>query len=203
MMLKLQLALLLTVGLLAGCGQVAVFGHTIGEKHSPSEVKADSIPTPQAAVSPRIQMVKDVRLVLTPQAATKVANDAKFNADTLLEAIKGELRSRKLLDDTDSRANGTAEISIDDFAMRPTSNAVVFGYLLNAGTLNGEIRVRDTDGKDLQNFRVEAESQVSIAASGETKNPLEPLYRRFAVLAGDNLAGTPSKSDLARDQLHR
>lgn len=210
-MIRRQIALFLTCGLLAGCGQVAVFGHTIGERSPVSPMNADPAATSRGAVgrpSAARHVVKTVTVALTPQAAARIANDPRFDVRALLEAVNGELRARQLLADTQSNGtqsngSGTAEISIDDFAMRPTSNAVVFGFVISAGTLNGAVRVRDVDGKDLQSFQVEAAAQVSVAAKGENVNPLAPLYRRFAVLTADRLSGTASKSAPGADQHYR
>lgn len=202
-MLKFQIALLLTACLLVGCGQVAVFGHTIGERSAASEVKTAAPPASQAAVLPASRVVSTVTLVLTPQAAAKVAADARFKTDALLEAIKVDLRSRKLLDETDSRALATAEISLDDFGVRRTSNAVVLGYIMSDGTLTGEIRMRDSDGNGLPSYRIEAASRLTATTKGENPDLLGPLYRRFASLTGDWLAGTPSKQDGVSNQRYR
>ncbi len=191
---KLLVLLLLTLGLLTGCGQVVIFGHTVGEGRSASENEPAAGRTAQATSKPLVPKVKAVTLALTPQAAEKVASDPRFKADVLLAAVESELRSRELFDAQDPRASGQAEILIDDFATRSTSNAVVFGYNFSAGTLAGDIRVRDANGNELQTFKVVAESRLAIAASGEDTNPLRDLYRRFADLAADDLAGTPSKS---------
>lgn len=220
-MLRVQIVLVLIAGLMAGCGQVSVFGHTIGEKQPASEAKSDSnaphaaaatpsdqtpreqIPRDQATKdqAPRAQKVKSVTLVLTPQATAKVVDDSRFNADALLAAIKTEFQSRKLLDDTDSHAS-TAEISLDNYAMQPTSNVILFGNIISNGKLGGTIKLRDPQGNDLPNRRIDAEARVSIPANGETTNPLGPLYRQFAVMTGDLLTGTQAKPD-ATDQRPR
>lgn len=215
-MKKLQLLFLLTFGLLTGCGQVMVFGHTIGERPTASKTrsdttseakldttaKSDAAVAPPVAVKPVTQLVKSVSLALAPQAAAKIANDPRFNADALLDAVKNELRSRKLLDEPGSDATAAAEISIYDFAAKPTSNAVVLGYIISDGLLTGEVRLH-ADGNDLRSYRIEANSKLSIAANGKDPDPLGPLYRHFAVLAADRLAGVPSKPDKSRDQLGR
>jgi hypothetical protein len=202
-MFKLQIALILIATLLAGCGQVAVFGKTIGERSAPSGVKTDAPPAAKPAIVSTSRAVSAVTLVLTPQAAATVAQDPRFNPDALLEAIKLDLRSRKLLDETDSRAHGTAEISLDDFAVRRTSNAVVLGYVMSDGTLTGEIRVRDGDVDRSPAYRIEAVSRLT--ASTRTDNPdfLGPLYRRFASVTGDWIAGIPPKQDGVSNQLYR
>jgi hypothetical protein len=146
--------------------------------------------------------VSAVTLALTPQAQAEAAKDPRFNADELLHAVQAELQSRGLLDAAGSGASGTAEILIDDFATRPTSNAVLFGHTFVAGTLAGDVRVRDAKGNERQNTKVAAEARMSIAADGEDPNPLASLYRRFATLAADRIAGTPSKPDDAADIHH-
>jgi len=189
---RLQPVLLLTIGLLAGCGQVSMFGHPVGEKSNASEVKTEPVARPDAVVNPESQKVKTVTLVLTPQIAATLAKDSRFNAGALLDAIKSELRSRQVLDDTDAHASN-AEIAIDGLAIKPVSNVILFGKIISDSALTGEIRVRDEHGVDKPAYRIEAEAKVSISASGEDKNPLALLYQQFALLAGNHLAGFPAK----------
>jgi hypothetical protein len=188
------LACLLTA-MLSGCGQVAVFGHTIGENNAAPSVRTESSSTEAATspvVAPQIQTVRSVALALTPQAQAKVTEDPRFNTDALLTAIKSELQTRKVLD-TNSPTNNVAEIIIDDFTMRPTSNVILFGNIISNGTIKGEIHLRDNQGSELKNFGIEAKTRLSIPANGESKNPLEPLYRQFAVMTADSLTGTVTK----------
>jgi hypothetical protein len=147
--------------------------------------------------------LKTVSLSLTSQVAEKVTSDARFSTDALLAAIKNELKARKLFDESDARSIGTADILIDEYAMQRTSNVILFGNIISAGTLNGSVRVRDDQGRELQSHRIEAQARVSIPESGETVNPFGPLYRRFAAVAADNLAGTPGKSTEPTEQRPR
>jgi len=214
--------LLLALSLLAGCGEIVVFGHTVREGRSevkpvpqtatteattttaksaetPSVPSTPSAPARPGPSVPSVHVLRAVTLELTPQAAAQVADDSKFKADALLDAIEAELRSRNLLDEA---ANGTAEVSIEDFAVQPASNAVLFGYVLSNGSLNGELRIRDAAGNDVQRYRIQAKSRLSAPAEGESPNLLSPLYRRFAVLTGDSVAGEPSKSSAADQPPH-
>lgn len=223
-MARLAILGVLIATLLAGCGQVIVFGHVVGD-HRASEPKSESVPAdapapqsatpatsasasagdssataqpplaPKSSSNPSVtHVVKAVNVTVTPEAAAKVAGDAsRFTADALLEAIKAELKSRKLLDEQDPQAAGTAEIVVDGLATRSTTNAIVFGYKMLAGTLEGDIRVIGPDRRESTGSRIVAESKLTLAASGNDKDPLGPLYRRFAVLAGDRLAGVTSK----------
>jgi hypothetical protein len=158
----------------------------------PGETAAE---TRVAAASPHLtHAVKAVNLIVTPEAAAKVTGDAgRFTADALLDAIRTELKSRKLLDEQDPQASGTAEIIVDDLATRQTTNAIVFGYKMLAGTLEGDVRVTGATGTGSTGSRIVAESKLTLAVNGNDKNPLGPLYRRFAVLAADRLAGVTSQ----------
>ena len=252
-MRRLSILSVLIAAMLAGCGQVIVFGHVMREGNSSVQPKEEGSgsggPAPQAtapasaapapapgsaaatpaapasasgpastaatasastlardasiasvaasspppAKSPALaHVVKAVNLTITPEASARVTGDAsRFTADALLDAIKSELRSRKLLDEQSANASGTAEIVVDGLATRATTNAIVFGYKMLAGTLEGDIRVTGAGGEST-GARIVAESKLTIAASGDDKNPLGPLYRRFAVLAADRLAGVAS-----------
>jgi hypothetical protein len=170
----------------AGCGQVAVFGHTVGEsKSSPVDTKSTSTPASVA----EFQKVRAVSVVLTEQVAAQAADDAKFNVAALLTAIKSELQSREALDESSAQVTAVAEIAIDDYALHPTSNVILFGQIISTGVLNGTLRVRDAQGIELSNRRIEAKARVSVAAKGETENPLGPLYREFAIQMGNTLTG--------------
>jgi hypothetical protein len=140
--------------------------------------------------------VHAVNLTLSPEAKT---GNASLATDALLDAIRAELRSRKLLDEQSSNAGGTAEILIDNATTRPTVNAVVFGYQMMAGTLTGDVRVNGANGEELPTSKIVAESRLTVAADGSDKNSLGPLYRRFAVLTADKLAGVASQPNDATD----
>jgi hypothetical protein len=193
-MARLAMISVLIVTLLAGCGQLMVFGHVVDDR-APDDPKPDPAAAethPPAMSLPVAHVVKSVSLVITSEAAAKVTGDAsRFDPDTLLDTIKTELESRKLLDEHNPQASGTAEIVVDGLATRATTN--VFGYKMLAGTLEGDIRVTGALDTDSTGSRIVAQSKLNVAVSGSDKNPLGPLYRRFAVLAADRLAGVASK----------
>lgn len=229
------LSVLVVAAMLAGCGEVIVFGHVVGERPQPTPkpeaatatgtagtagapaapgasgsqgaatAAAGAAPAagsaaldapPSAPSAPMPHVVKAVNITITPEAAAKVSGDtSRFTADALRDAITAELKSRKLLDDQNPQASGTAEVIVDDLATRPTTNVILFGYKMLAGTLEGDIRVTGATGGDSTGSRIVAQSKLTIAAAGDDKNPLGPLYRRFAVLAADRLAGVDSKPE--------
>src|SRR5476649_206940 len=132
--MRMQAILLVAaLALLAGCGDVIVFGHQIRQGHPSSEVnpeKSTSAPsTPVASTSgslptpantppvrelpSKIHVVKAVKLSLSPEAVVKLAGDSSFDAIALQAEVTAELRARKLLDEQDPDAFGLAEIAID------------------------------------------------------------------------------------------
>jgi hypothetical protein len=189
---------------LSGCAGWVVFGHTIqGPQPAPpaQPLLTTQVPTPQPPpaqvpsappASPETPMLKAVTLTFTPAAQQKIAAEPQFQQATLLTAIESELRAHKLLDASDPRARGTAEISIDDFATRPTSNAVVFGYILGTGTLSGNVAVHAVAGNALRDARITAQSHLAKPVSDGQANPFGPLYHRFAAATVDSLTGTTS-----------
>ena len=111
------------------------------------------------------------------------------------EAIESELRSRRLLSSpTETGSPGrTVAISVDAFTARTTSNVIMFGQVFEAGTLTGDVIVRDGSGIAVQTYRIKANSHINRPAAGATTNTLTPLYKKFADLTVDNLSGAPPK----------
>jgi hypothetical protein len=173
---------------LSGCAGWVVFGHTIQGPQPATTVQPPSAPS----VLPDTPMLKAVTLTFTPAAQEKIASEPQFQQATLLTAIESELRAHRLLDANDPHARGTAEISIDDFATRPTSNAVVFGYILGTGTLSGNVAVHAVPGNALRDARITAQSHLAKPVSDGQSNPFGPLYHRFAAATVDSLTGTTS-----------
>jgi hypothetical protein len=182
---------------LSGCAGWVVFGHTIqgpqpATAAQPPVATQPAPPPSAAAASPDTPMLKAVTLTFTPAAEQKIAAEPQFQQATLLTAIESELRARKLLDANDPHARGTAEISIDDFATRPASNAVVFGYILGTGTLSGNVSIHAAESNAFRDARITAQSHLAKPVSGDQANPFGPLYHRFAATTVDSLTGTTS-----------
>ena len=185
---------------LSGCAGWVVFGHTLEGKQpaaapAASQAPPTTHPTPTSPASPDAPMLKAVTVTFTPAAQQKIAAEPQFQPATLLTAIENELRAHKLLADNDPHARATVEIAIDDFATHPTSNAVVFGYIMGTGTLTGNLEVHAADGKEPKDARITAESRVAKSVNDGRANPFEPLYRRFATATVNSLTGTPAQPD--------
>jgi hypothetical protein len=216
---KLMLSITAAIPMLSGCVQWVVFGHTIGQDAPASTVAAvpavpaaPAIPAACAAVVPQAPMppapasqlqaktpVADVKLraanlSFSPDAKEKIGTDPRFSGDALFAAINTGFRSHALIQASgDTRAGGTVEIVIDDFAIRPTSNAVILGYVLSTATLTGKVAVRDAGGRELRHFKIRANARLAAPANGEQPQSLDALYSRFTDLTVSRLTGVPIK----------
>jgi hypothetical protein len=177
---------------LSGCAGWVVFGHTI-EGKPPVAAPAAGPPPAATPASPDAPLLKAVTVTFTPAAQHKIAAEPQFQQATLLTTIENELRAHKILAANDPHARGTLEISVDDFTAHPTSNAVVFGYILGTGTLTANMEVRAAAGKDPKGTRITAESRVAKSVNGGQADPFEPLYRRFAAATVNSLTGAPAQ----------
>ncbi|HEY4210200.1 MAG TPA: hypothetical protein VGM84_01855 [Steroidobacteraceae bacterium] len=200
---------------LSGCAQFIIFGHPVGGPHPTvaAESAASAVGSSDATESPATAApaksnsaasipaasaapttVTSVIINFTPAALDAASAAFKLQWRPLRTAIEGELRARKLLGAGNTTVPGrTIEISIDGFTARTASNVVMFGQLFEAGTLTGDVTVRDRSGAALQTYRIKANSHLNRPATGATVETLTPLYRKFADLTVDDLDGAPRK----------
>jgi hypothetical protein len=200
-------SLFVPLAMLSGCAGSVIFGHTIGERPTPAPPVAQPAPlappaalTTQAAavaVAARVRSVSSVAIAVTAAAQPAIAAEARFTRESLLSAVEQELRARGLLDPGAAGGARTLSISIEEFSVRASTNAVILGYSLEAGTLSASLAVRGADQREDRDFRVQAGSRLASRADAGDKDPLRPLFHRFAVLAADALSGVQSKADVA------
>lgn len=221
MMRKLLLLMATVTPMLGGCAGSVIFGHVIGQDHPNQPVQpaaqesAPSVAAPgtasTASASPAVatpaavqqqtpprapeSRLKVAALTFTSDATDKINADSRFNRDALLTSINTQLRSHDLIDDSGgNQAQRSIEFTIDDFAVRAASNAVVFGYVFNNATLVGQARVHDAAGHEVEHFEIRAETRVTTRTDGDPAQALNSLYRRFADITVGKLTGVPFKA---------
>jgi hypothetical protein len=188
-----RLLLVLAFALLGACARVTVFGHTVKDEAGPAAPAAASASAGAPVSRPGLSPITRLAVEFTPAAQQQVAADERFRADALRDAIAAELRSRQLLDLQATGAGKAAVIEVEEFAIRATSNVVLFGHLPSSGVLGAVIRIREAAGGEAREFRVRTDIPLSIAQSGADKQPLKSLYSGFARQLADELTGaTPA-----------
>jgi hypothetical protein len=185
-------ALILVLGLLDACTRVTVLGHIVKDDSATRAEAAPASVSVPAAGQPAQAQINRLSLEFTPEARQQVAADERFNAEALREAVAGELRSRRLLELKTTGAARIAEIHVQEFALRATSNVVLFGHLPSAGLIDATVRIREAASGEAREFRVRAEIPLSIARDGSDRNPLKNLYSGFARQLVDELTGEGS-----------
>jgi hypothetical protein len=199
---------LIAIGLLltlSGCAtRWTVFGHSMGGSAATDNAAQPAATVPAAPAAqiaetvpsrpaPPLELTKieAVEVKFTPAASEKIAAEPQFTRAGLVAAIEAALRAQKLLDESGPGSGDTLEIVIDGFVTRATSNAVIFGYVLSTGTLQGHLEVLASDGKLLRSSRIQARSRLTRPAGADQASSFEPLYRGFADLTARNLTGAP------------
>jgi len=153
----------------------------------------------QSAKATIAQPMNAVTLSIAPEVAGILTKDSRFNANALLNAIKLELQSRKLLNASDSSPSFTLEIYIDHYDLHANTNFVMFGSTPHTGTLAGNLLLRDEQGDTVPLSHLEAYSRISVPETGDPKNLLQPLYLEFSVAVANSLGGTHTRSGATRE----
>ncbi len=180
---------------LSGCVHFIAFGHEIDAPAAPATASTAVTAAAQPASSPAPANVSTVMVNFSATAKDEASASFKLQEASLREAIESELRSRRLLSSpAETRSPGrTVAISVDAFTARTTSNVIMFGQVFEAGTLTGDVTVRDGSGVAVQTYRIKANSHINRPAAGATTDTLTPLYKKFADLTVDNLSGAPRR----------
>ncbi len=163
-----------------------VFGHVVGEKPPAEETQpaaqpaaADAANRPAATTSPVAQaattsQVKAFLVTVAPKATENVASDATFSSDALVNALRNELRARNLLAEQRSPPDGTLQIQVSEVALRPSSNAVVFGYKMMASTLIADVRLSGADDQTAALFHIAAQARLTLSTHSQDGDRDQP-----------------------------
>jgi hypothetical protein len=144
-------------------------------------------------LAPSTMMVNKVALSFTPAAQKELADNLKFNQNTLVDTVKRALEARKLLDDQNPAATQTLEIQLTDIRVRSNFNAFMWGFMAGADRVRGDVILRDPAGKDLNRFSVYADYALGGLAGAQDEARMSWLYEKFAQLTVQNLVGEESK----------
>jgi len=174
---------ILTVALLVSL--VALGGCASGVRRSDA--------APPVYFTPSGPIAKSVTISLSEDAQKKLADNLKFNQQTLLDTVKRSMEASRLLDENAEAATRKVDIVITDLRARSNFTAIAFGFLAGADMVKGDVIVRDLDGKELNRFEVHADYALGGIAGGQDSARMDWLYEKFAQLTLHNLRGEPTK----------
>ncbi len=141
-------------------------------------------------LAPATTVVNKVTLSFTPEAQKKLADNLKFNQNTLLDTVKRALDARKLLDEKGAAGSQTLEIQLTDSRVRSNFSAVMWGFMAGADRVKGDVIMRDAaTGRESNRFSVYADYALGGLAGAQDEARMSWLYEKFAQLTVQNLTG--------------
>jgi hypothetical protein len=109
-------------------------------------------------------------------AQKRVADNVKFNPQTLLDTVKRSMQTSKLLDENSSLAIRSVDILITDMRARSNFTAIAFGFMAGADMVKGDVITRDLQGKEIDRFEVHADYALGGLAGGMDSTRMDWLY---------------------------
>ncbi len=140
-------------------------------------------------LAPATTLVNKVTLSFTPEAQKKLADNLKFNQNTLLDTVKRALDARKLLDEKGAAAGQTLEIQLTDIRVRSNFSAFMWGFMAGADRVKGDVIMRDAVGRESNRFSVYADYALGGLGGAQDEARMSWLYEKFAQLTVQNLTG--------------
>jgi hypothetical protein len=131
--------------------------------------------------------------IVIPTMGTKRTATSLFTAlvDPETEPAESQPQSKPAVAPTFQRMRAVPVVLTTEATARAKQDSK---FNVDNGVLNGTVRLRDTQGNELSNRRVETKVHLSIEEEGAPVDALEPLYRRFAVETANLLTGAPAES---------
>lgn len=123
---------------------------------------------------------KNVSITLNDQAKTKLADNLKFNAETLRGTVQRALEAQDLIQKTPDQVAYGVEIVITDVRVRSNFSAIMFGFMAGADSVTGDVQVKDASGKLLKKFEVSASYALGGMGGGQDEARMGWLYEKFA-----------------------
>jgi hypothetical protein len=166
------------VALLGGCAS--------GVTRMDAPAAAGSATAPASATGP----VKAVTLSLSAEAQKLVADNSKFNADTLRATVERVLNAQGQIK---ADAGSTLEIELTGFRVRSSFTAVMFGFMAGTDNVEGVVTLKNAAGAVVKRAKVSASYALGGLGGGQDEARLNWLYEEFAKHAASEVSGQPQK----------
>ena len=139
---------------------------------------------PGAAAVAGTLRVKSVEARLSTKAKEQLADNIKFDLNTLRSTIERSLSASNL---EDAGVAATLDVEVTNVYIRGSFTATMFGFFAGADNIAGNVRVLDPEGRVLRSFDVDASYALGGFAGGQDSLRLNYLYEKFAELTRDQL----------------
>jgi hypothetical protein len=133
---------------------------------------------------------KAVTLWLNDDAKKLVADNLKFNQETLRGTVERAMAARNMIA---ADATQSVDIEITSFRVRSNFSAIMFGFMAGSDNVEGIVSVKDASGKALKRSKVSASYALGGIGGGQDEARMGWLYEEFAKHAVAEIAGAPAK----------
>lgn len=146
----------------------------------------------ERVAAPAYSQFASVSLSMSPEAKEKALENLKFNPDELLSHVKRALDSRSLLDASGAPQLPKLQVVVKDMRVRSNFSAIMWGFMAGADSIQGEIVLTDSAGKELDRFTVSASYALGGLAGGQDSTRMSWLYEKFAEETVKELSKQPA-----------
>jgi hypothetical protein len=123
--------------------------------------------------------VRQVTLSLTDSGKKDAADNQKFSTDTLLEHVMRALNTQSLITPDGAAQLPTVEIQLTGVRVRGTFNAIMWGFMAGADSIDADIVITRADGKPADRFHVSVAYALGGIAGGQDSR-MDWMYEKFA-----------------------
>jgi hypothetical protein len=152
--------------------------------------RMDAPAAPGAAAAEIKANAKSVNLWLNDDAKKLVADNLKFNQDTLKNTVERAMSARNMIA---ADSTQTLDIEITGFRVRSNFSAVMFGFMAGNDNVEGVVTLKDASGKVLRRAKVSAAYALGGFAGGQDEARMGWLYEEFAKHTVAEVSGVPAK----------
>ena len=131
------------------------------------------------------QKFNKINVSLSPEAQEKYRGYL-FNADKLSWAVQSQIRAKGLFSDL---SQNLIEVVITHVRIRSSFIATQVGIMAGADRLEGDVFVKNAEGKVLNSFRIAASYALGGRIGGNDDIRMNWLYDKFAELTVKNILG--------------
>lgn len=137
------------------------------------------------AFKPGDRTYENLTVELTPEARKQLAENIKFNPDTLATTVRRTLEARSLLA---AGSDHRLAVSVKDIRVRSTVNAILWGFMASNDHVHGDVSVLDRAGRAVYTYEVRAAYALGGIAGGDDAR-MTWLYEKFSELTAKELVG--------------
>lgn len=146
--------------------------------------------TGTTVAAPVQRNVSAVNLKLSDGTKKLVADNLKFNQDTLKATIERAMKAQNLIDPS---SNQQLDVEITSFRVRSNFTAVMFGFMAGYDNVEGVVVIKNQAGEVVKKAKVNASYALGGFGGGQDEARMGWLYEEFAKHTVAEVTGVPVK----------